>query len=159
MYTRPQESPSACSASVAGRSEALSRDGNPVGWGEVDDNKSRAALQRALDLGVTFFDTSDVDGCGHSELSWARWWPANGLSAISKTKFGNIFSEQTRQITGASGEPEHIRRACEASLRRLQTDYIDLYQFQIGNYELEKTDAVIDTLEALVNEGKIRWYG
>ena len=135
------------------------RDGNPVGWGEVDDNKSRAALQRALDLGITFFDTSDVYGCGHSERLLGQVLAGKRAGLVIATKFGNIFDEQTRQITGASGEPDHIRRACEASLRRLQTDYIDLYQFHIGNYDLEKTDAVIDTLEALVNEGKIRWYG
>jgi len=131
----------------------------PVGWGEVDDNKSRTALQRALDLGVTFFDTSDVYGCGHSERILGQVLAGQRAGVVIATKFGNLFDEQTRQITGASSEPEHIRRACEASLRRLQTDYIDLYQFHIGNYDLEKTDSVIDTLEALVTEGKIRWYG
>jgi len=57
------------------------------------------------------------------------------------------------------GEPEYIRQACEASLRRLKTDYIDLYQFHIGDFDLEKADAVQETLERLVDAGKIRWYG
>lgn len=135
------------------------RGANPVGWGEVDDAKSRVALQRALDLGITFFDTSDVYGCGHSERILGEALAGRRDQIVIATKFGNIFDEQTRQITGASGEPEHIRQACEASLRRLQTDYIDLYQFHIGNYELEKAEATRDALEQLVSEGKIRWYG
>ena len=132
---------------------------NPVGWGEVDDNKSLAALQRALDLGVTFFDTSDVYGCGHSERLLGQALAGQRDQVVIATKFGNIFDEQTRQITGASGEADHVRRACEASLRRLQTDYIDLYQFHIGNYELDKAGETRETLEQLVTEGKIRWYG
>ena len=132
---------------------------SPVGWGEVDDAKSLAALQRALDLGVTFFDTSDVYGCGHSERLLGQALAGKRDHVVIATKFGNIFDEQTRQITGASGEPEHVRQACEASLRRLQTDYIDLYQFHIGNYELDKAEATVAVLEQLVSEGKIRWYG
>lgn len=132
---------------------------NPVGWGEVDDAKSLAAVQRALDLGVTFFDTSDVYGCGHSESLLGQALAGKRDRVVIATKFGNIFDEQTRQITGASGEPQHVRQACEASLRRLQTDYIDLYQFHIGNYELDKAAATLDVLEQLVTEGKIRWYG
>jgi aryl-alcohol dehydrogenase-like predicted oxidoreductase len=132
---------------------------NPVGWGEVDDNKSLTALQRALDLGITFFDTSDVYGCGHSERILGQGLAGKRDQVVIATKFGNIFDEQTRQITGASGEPDHVRRACEASLHRLQTDYIDLYQFHIGNYELEKAAATLEVLEQLVTEGKIRWYG
>jgi aryl-alcohol dehydrogenase-like predicted oxidoreductase len=80
-------------------------------------------------------------------------------AVIIATKFGNIFDEQTRRITGASGEPAFIRRACEASLRRLRTEYIDLYQFHIGNYDLGRVDEVLETLEQLVDEGKVRWYG
>ncbi len=132
---------------------------NPVGWGEVDDNKSRTALQQALDLGITFFDTSDVYGCGHSERILGQVLTSKRDQVVIATKFGNIFDEQTRQITGASGEPDHVRQACEASLRRLQTDYIDLYQFHIGNYELEKAEATREALEQLITEGKIRWYG
>jgi aryl-alcohol dehydrogenase-like predicted oxidoreductase len=135
------------------------RGANPVGWGEVDDAKSLVALQRALDMGITFFDTSDVYGCGHSERILGEALAGQRNQVVIATKFGNIFDEQTRQITGASGEPEHVRQACEASLRRLQTDYIDLYQFHIGNYELEKAEATREVLEQLVSEGKIRWYG
>ena len=135
------------------------RGNQPVGWGEVDDNQSRAAILRALDLGVNFFDTSDVYGCGHSERILGQVLSDRRHQVIIATKFGNVFDEQTRRITGASGDPAHIRRACEARLRRLRTEYIDLYQFHIGNYELGRVDEVIETLEELVEEGKIRWYG
>ena len=135
------------------------RGNQPVGWGEVDDNESRAAIERALELGVTFFDTSDVYGCGHSERILGQVLADRRKQVVIATKFGNIFDEQTRRITGASADPAYIRRACEASLRRLRTDYIDLYQLHIGNYELSRVDEVVETLERLVEEGRIRWYG
>jgi aryl-alcohol dehydrogenase-like predicted oxidoreductase len=135
------------------------RDGKPVGWGQVDDQQSIASIDRALALGINFFDTSDVYGCGHSERILGGALRGRRNEVIIATKFGNLFDETTRQITGSSGEPAHIRRACEASLQRLQTDYIDLYQFHIGNYDLERAGDVRETLEALVTAGKIRWYG
>lgn len=135
------------------------RGDQPVGWGQVDDRESLAALQRALELGITFFDTSDVYGCGHSERILGEALAGRRDEVVVATKFGNLFDEQTRRITGASGEPAHIRRACEASLRRLRMETIDLYQFHIGNYDLNRVDAVLETLEELVAEGKIRWYG
>ncbi len=135
------------------------RGDQPVGWGKVDDQQSLAALQKALDLGITFFDTSDVYGCGHSERILGQALHGQREQVVLATKFGNVFDETTRRITGASGDPDFIRRACEASLRRLNTDYIDLYQFHVGDYDLAKADAVLATLEALVEEGKIRAYG
>ena len=135
------------------------RGDKPVGWGDVDDAESRRAIARALELGVTLFDTSDVYGCGHSERILGDALRGRRDQVVIATKFGNVFDEQTRQITDASGDPDHIRAACDASLRRLQTDYIDLYQFHLGGYDLDKTDDVIATLEELVDAGKIRWYG
>jgi aryl-alcohol dehydrogenase-like predicted oxidoreductase len=135
------------------------RDDIPVGWGQVDDAESGAAIQRALDLGVNFFDTADVYGCGHSERILGQALRGPREQVVIATKFGNLFDEQTRKITGFSGEPTYIRQACEASLRRLQTEYIDLYQFHIGNYDLARADVVVETLEQLVAAGKIRWYG
>ncbi|HEY63968.1 MAG TPA: aldo/keto reductase [Caldilineae bacterium] len=135
------------------------RDGKPVGWGQVDDNESIRAIHRALDLGVTFFDTADVYGCGHSERILGQALAGRRDKVVIATKFGNVFDEATRQIIGADASPEYIRRACEASLRRLNTDYIDLYQFHIGNYDLEKAPEVRDALEELVAKGKIRYYG
>jgi aryl-alcohol dehydrogenase-like predicted oxidoreductase len=135
------------------------RGDRPSGWGEVDDNQSMQAIETALELGITFFDTADVYGCGHSERVLGQVLSDRRKQVVIASKFGNIFEEQTRRITGASAHPDHIRRACEASLRRLQTDYIDLYQFHIGNYELAAVDEILETLERLVDEGKIRWYG
>lgn len=135
------------------------RGDQPVGWGGVDDRQSLAALQRALELGINFFDTSDVYGCGHSERILGQALAGRRDEVVIATKFGNLFDEQTRRITGASGDPDYIRRACEASLRRMQIETIDLYQFHIGNYDLNRADEVLETLESLVDEGKIRWYG
>lgn len=131
----------------------------PAGWGTVNDEESIRAIHRALDLGITFFDTADVYGAGHSERVIGRALKGSRECAVIATKFSNIFDESTRQITGASASPEHIRSACEASLRRLDTDYIDLYQFHNGGYPLEDAEAVREVLEELVSNGKIRSYG
>jgi aryl-alcohol dehydrogenase-like predicted oxidoreductase len=78
---------------------------------------------------------------------------------VIATKFGNTFDEATRQITGSAASPDYIRRACEASLRRLNTDIIDLYQFHLNDYDPAQAGIMRDTLEELVAEGKIRYYG
>jgi aryl-alcohol dehydrogenase-like predicted oxidoreductase len=131
----------------------------PVGWGEVDDEESIRAIHRGLELGIDFFDTSDVYGTGHSERVLARALAGRRERVVIATKFGNIFDEATRQVTGADASPASVRQACEASLRRLNTDRIDLYQFHLGDHPLAEAGAVRDTLEALVAEGKIRSYG
>jgi aryl-alcohol dehydrogenase-like predicted oxidoreductase len=130
-----------------------------VGWGQVDDAASLEALRRGLDLGITFFDTADAYGGGHSEQLLGRALAGLRDQVVIATKFGNVFDEETRQITGSDATPAYIRRACEASLRRLGTDYIDLYQFHIGDYPAEQAGQVRDTLEELVAAGKIRHYG
>lgn len=135
------------------------RAGNPIGWGEVDDAESIRAICRALDLGVTLFDTADIYGAGHSERVLGQALAGRRQHVVIATKFGNLFDESTRQATGHSASPEHIRRACEASLRRLHTDVIDLYQFHLGDYDPVAAIEVRDTLEGLVTAGKIRWYG
>jgi len=130
-----------------------------VGYGDVDDAESIRAIHRALDLGVTFFDTADAYGCGHSERVLGQALVGGRDQVVIATKFGYVPDEEKRQITGTDASPQYIRQACEASLRRLNTDYIDLYQFHIHDYDLEKAIEVRETLEALVKEGKIRWYG
>ncbi len=131
----------------------------PVGWGAVDDDESIRAIHRALELGVNFLDTADVYGTGHSERVIARALEGRRNQAVIATKFGNLFDEMARQMTGEDASPEYIRRACEASLKRLNTDVIDLYQFHLNGYDADKADVVRDTLESLVAEGKIRAYG
>jgi aryl-alcohol dehydrogenase-like predicted oxidoreductase len=78
---------------------------------------------------------------------------------IVATKFGNTFDESTRQKIGQDVSPEGIRKACDDSLRRLSTTYIDLYQFHLNDYDPTKAGAILDTLEELVSDGKIRFYG
>ena len=131
----------------------------PLGWGEVDDEESNRAIHVALDRGVNFFDTANVYGAGHSERVLSRAIADRRSQVVIATKFNAVFDETTRQVTGADASPEGIRNACEESLRRLNTDYIDLYQFHANDYPAEKAAPVRDTLEKLVQEGKIRAYG
>jgi aryl-alcohol dehydrogenase-like predicted oxidoreductase len=130
-----------------------------VGWGEVDDDESISAIHRALDLGVNFFDTADVYGTGHSECVLGRALAGRRDQVVIATKFGSTFDSSTRQITGSDASPEYVRQACEASLQRLDTDYIDLYQFHLNDYDPDQAGAVRDVLEELAKEGKIRYYG
>ncbi len=131
----------------------------PSGWGEVDDAESIRAIHRGLSLGVTFLDTADVYGTGHSEQVIARALGDKRQQVVIATKFGNVFETSRRQITGSDVSPDYIHRACEASLKRLNTDYIDLYQLHLNDYPAGEADKVRDTLESLVAEGKIRAYG
>lgn len=134
-------------------------DGAAVGWGEVDDDESIQAIHAALDLGVNFFDTADVYGTGHSEQVLARAFAGKRDQVVIATKFGAQFNSAERQVIGHSGDPVYIRQACEASLKRLNTDYIDIYQFHLNDYDPEMALPVRDTLEDLVSQGKIRAYG
>ncbi len=133
--------------------------GEPRGWGEVDDDVSISAIHRALDLGVTFIDTADVYGTGHSERVIARALAGRRDQVVIASKFGLTFDEATRNMTGIDAAPGYIRRACQASLTRLGTEYIDLYQLHLGDLPYEQVDDVLATLEGLVDEGLIRAYG
>ncbi len=130
-----------------------------VGYGNVDDDESIRAIHRALDLGVTFFDTADAYGCGHSERILGQALASGRDRVVIATKFGYVPDEQKRQIVATDASPDYIRHACEASLRRLGTDYIDLYQFHIDDYDPARAVDVREILENLVDDGKIRWYG
>ena len=117
------------------------------------------ALRRAVDLGVNFFDTADVYGAGHSEKVLGRALKDRRDEVVIATKFGFLFDEVRKEAGGTNVTPEYIRRACEASLRRLRTEYIDLYQCHVGDVTGEKATDVWMTLERLKEEGKIRAYG
>ncbi len=129
------------------------------GWSGVNDDETIRAIHRAMDLGVNFFDTANIYGNGHSERVLAEALGDRRKQAVIATKFGWGFDEATLEGTGAVTSPAAIRQSCEASLRRLNTDYIDLLQFHINDYPAEQAGPVRDTLEALVAEGKIRTYG
>jgi aryl-alcohol dehydrogenase-like predicted oxidoreductase len=125
--------------------------------GQVD--AAIRAIHRALDLGISFFDTADVYGCGHSERVLGQALAGRRHQVVIATKFGETFDPQSCRATQEEPSPAHIRRACEASLRRLNTDYVDLYLFHLRDYDLGLAAEVRQTLETLATEGKIRCYG
>jgi aryl-alcohol dehydrogenase-like predicted oxidoreductase len=133
--------------------------GRPDGWGAVDDDESVRAIHRALDLGVTFFDTADAYGTGHSERVLGRALAGRREEAVIATKFGFTHDAEARELIGTDPSPEYVRTACEASLARLGTDYIDLYQLHIGELPADQAPPIRDALERLVDEGLIRAYG
>lgn len=134
-------------------------DGKQAGWGEVDDAESARALRAAYDGGVRLFDTADVYGCGHSERVLGAALADVRDDVVIATKGGLLFDESTRTGAGSDVSPAHLRAACEASLRRLGTDRIDLYQLHPGDAPLPMIEDVVATFDALVDEGKVRAYG
>jgi aryl-alcohol dehydrogenase-like predicted oxidoreductase len=135
---------------------------SPMGWGEVDDDESIRAIHHALDRGVNFFDTANNYGAGHSERVLGRALAGKRDQVVIATKFASVFDEDEGVHYDDRDLPmtyEAIRDACEGSLRRLQTDYIDLYLFHAGNYDADAAPEVRDILERLVDDGLIRWYG
>jgi aryl-alcohol dehydrogenase-like predicted oxidoreductase len=147
---------------IGGPWDWLEPDGSmgPVGWGQVDDAESIRGIHYALDAGINFFDTAANYGCGHSERVLAQAIAGRRDQVILATKFGYLVDE-TRCVVAETGYEvvPRVRGECEDSLRRLQTDYIDLYQFHRNDYPPEQAAEVRDVLESLVAEGKIRWYG
>jgi aryl-alcohol dehydrogenase-like predicted oxidoreductase len=130
-----------------------------LGWGPTDDAESERALRRAFDLGVTLYDTADAYGTGHAEELLGRVLAPVRDQVVIATKWGNVIDPATRRLTGADGSPEHLRRALDASLRRLGTDRIDLYQLHLNDLDLALAAELRDACEELVAEGKIRGYG
>src|SRR5919204_1087248 len=82
-------------------------DGRPAGWGRVDDDESIQAIHKALDLGITLFDTADVYGCGHSERVLGRALAGHHDEVVVSTKFGLRFDEATGTGAGADASPEY----------------------------------------------------
>ena len=128
------------------------------GWGAQDDAQSIAAIHRALELGVNWIDTAPVYGLGHSEEVVARalqeW---KGARPYVFTKCGMLWNDKGE--ISYSLHADSVRRECEASLRRLKTDVIDLYQIHWTADDLNETIEGWNTLAALQKEGKIRWIG
>ncbi|MEZ2131522.1 MULTISPECIES: aldo/keto reductase [unclassified Sinorhizobium] len=129
-----------------------------LSWGRVDDRESHAAIERALDLGIRFFDTASSYGAGHSEQILGAALK-NRSDVVIATKFGNVFDPSTKQALGVNATPAFIRESTEQSLRRLQRDRLDLLQFHLNRYSVEESLAVFDTLDELGHEGKITAYG
>lgn len=125
------------------------------GWGVVDEQELISAVHGALDKGINFFDTADTYGLGQSELTLGKALAGRRDQAVIATKFGVRVEDG---ITFYDNSPHWIVVACENSLRRLNTDYIDLYQI---HYRDSETDigTVVQTLEKLRDQGKIRYFG
>lgn len=133
---------------------------SPTGWGNTDDEESVRAIHSALDHGINFFDTAANYGTGHSERILGRALEGKRDQVVIATKFGYNVNEVEKIVTPYRDDPlVHVRADCEASLRRLNTEVIDLYQLHVGNYPIENVPAMIELLETLVSDGKIRYYG
>jgi aryl-alcohol dehydrogenase-like predicted oxidoreductase len=130
-----------------------------LGWGAVDDRESLRALRRAFDLGARFFDTADVYGTGHSERILGQAFAGHRDEVVIATKWGNRYDEGRRALLDPDVSGAYTRRALDASLRRLGTDYIDVYQFHLADVAPAVAAPLIDVLEVLVEDGKIRTYG
>ncbi|MGW5611883.1 aldo/keto reductase [Streptomyces sp. NPDC003753] len=126
------------------------------GYGVTDDTQSIATLHRALDLGVTFWDTSDFYGSGHNEELIGRAIAGRRDEVVVATKFG--FANRLGEPTQVRGDAAHVRQACEASLRRLRVDHIDLYyQHRVDpQVPIEET---VGAMAELVKAGKVRHLG
>jgi aryl-alcohol dehydrogenase-like predicted oxidoreductase len=131
-------------------------------WGETDDPDR--LIGRALELGVTFFDTGDAYGQGQNEQIVGRALASADRSDIQiSTKFGYVLDSERKQHS--EGErpqdwsPEHVRGALEGSLRRLGTDHVDLYQLHNPRMDAIERDDLFAGLEALKDAGKLREYG
>jgi hypothetical protein len=122
-------------------------DGKPAGWGPVDDAESVAALRAAYDGGVRFVDTADVYGCGHSERVVGRAVAPFRDDVVIATKVGLVFDEDTRTGAGTDLSADHIRHACEASLRRLGVDHVDILQIHPGDASVAQAEEAVGALD------------
>ncbi|MGQ0793327.1 MAG: aldo/keto reductase [Deltaproteobacteria bacterium] len=127
------------------------------GWGEVSDRDSVSSVVRAIDLGINFFDTADIYGFGHSEEVLAGALGSRRGDVVIATKGGLVWDDAGR-IIARSGARDYLAKALEASLRRLNTDYVDLYQIHWpdSNTPLEET---MRALEEFQKSGKARYVG
>ena len=126
-------------------------------YGTPDDVESTATLQRALEIGVTFFDTSDAYGTGHNEQLVGAALRGHRQAVVIATKFGNIRGPNGERGM-VNGRPDYVPLACEASLRRLGTDVIDLYYQHRVDPDVPIEDTV-GAMARLVEQGKVRYIG
>jgi aryl-alcohol dehydrogenase-like predicted oxidoreductase len=133
-------------------------------WGKIPEEQRKALLEQALEQGINFFDTADTYGEGYGEEILAKFLGHRRHEIVIATKFGYDFYDKITPREGHQErpqkfEPDFIRFACEQSLRRLRTDYIDIYQLHNPRISALEKDEVFETLEELKQQGKIRYYG
>ncbi|MBV8074027.1 MAG: aldo/keto reductase [Candidatus Eremiobacteraeota bacterium] len=133
-------------------------------WGTMSDEDAVAMLEEAYDLGITLFDAADTYGNGRSEEQLAKAFAGKRDRVVYATKFGYDFYTHAGERKGqfeipADFSEKHVRFALEQSLRRLETDYIDIWQMHNAHLEQIHDDALWELLESLRREGKIRSYG
>ena len=132
-------------------------------WGEMTEKEGVSLLEMAFEEGVTFFDTGDTYGEGLGETILAKAFSQRRDDVIIGTKFGYDFynnpAREGHRERPQDFSPEFVRYACEQSLGRLKTDYIDLYQIHNPRMETIQRDELFGLLEQLITEGKIRHYG
>jgi len=131
--------------------------GTPLGWGRTNDDESLAAIRRARDLGVTFFDTADSYGFGRSESLLGIVLSRKRQDVVIATKVG-----VTRAADGSLRKDfskQHIFQAIDGSLRRLRTDYVDLYQVHNPTIEQLRREEIQEAMERLQEIGKVRYWG
>jgi aryl-alcohol dehydrogenase-like predicted oxidoreductase len=127
-------------------------------YGERNEEESLATIHRALELGITFFDTADIYGPHTNEQLLGRALRGHRERIIIATKFGILRDPRKPAFRGISGKPDYVREACEGSLRRLGVDVIDLYyQHRVDpDTPIEET---VGAMADLVREGKVRFLG
>jgi len=126
-------------------------------YGAANDTQSIAVIHRALDLGVTLLDTADMYGVGRNEELVGRAIRDRREAVVLATKFGNVRAPDGTFL-GINGRPEYVKEACDASLKRLGVDVIDLYY----QHRVDPQTPIEDTVGAmadLVREGKVRYLG
>jgi len=126
-------------------------------YGKADERESLATIERALDLGITFFDTADMYGVGRNEELVGRALRPHRARVIIATKFGNVRGPNGEHL-GVDGRPEYVRQACEASLKRLGVDHIDLY-YQHRVDPKTPIEETVGAMAELVKAGKVRYLG
>jgi aryl-alcohol dehydrogenase-like predicted oxidoreductase len=126
-------------------------------YGESDPDESIATIHRAIDLGVTLLDTADVYAAGRNEELVGRAIRGRRHQVILATKFGNAFAADGKFL-GINGKPDYVCQACDASLRRLGVDFIDLY-YQHRVDPATPIEETVGALADLVRAGKIRYVG
>jgi aryl-alcohol dehydrogenase-like predicted oxidoreductase len=126
-------------------------------YGERDETESIATIHRAIDLGITFLDTADMYGTGTNEELVGKAIADRRESVVLATKFGNVRGP-AGEFLGVNGSPAYVREACEASLRRLRVETIDLYyQHRVDpKVPIEET---VGAMSELVTAGKVRHLG